>query len=98
MIGTTNILDGGPHIVSATYKALDDTAQPFRVLTVRLAASAGNIEFGLKNETGVVESTGIFLKAEESWTFGPDCGSITPRDIFIKGTAGNNAGYFGVKV
>jgi len=93
-----NILDGGEHIVTAAWKRLDPSSVGFRVLTFRLETSAAaNIRFGVRTVTDENKDC-MFLKADESWTFGPNAGTIRPSDIWIKGTAGDVVNWVGVKV
>ena len=99
MIHTNNILAGGSHTVTVAWKKLDTATQGFRVLTMRLEDNAaGNVTIGLKNKFGWVETTDCYLKTDESWTFGPNAGTIRPSEIYLSGTADDKVGYIGVKV
>jgi len=86
-------LSGGYHTVTAAWTMLnqfDTTA--FRQITVRAEDdAAGNIALSCDGS----EQHG-YLKTDESWTFGPNAGTVTPRDIWLKGTAGDVVYYMGV--
>jgi hypothetical protein len=88
-------LAGGVHTVSATAKKLDENADGvgFRMLTIRLTSGATtDITFG--NSAGQF----MFLQADESWTFGPNAGTIRPEDIYIVGTAADTVDWCGILV
>ena len=98
MIDTNEIIDGGIHTISASWKKLDESNQGFRVLTFRNQTAATTaIEWGVLSKSGSVGKV-MFLKADESWTLGPDAGTIRPSDIYIRGTAGESVFWVGVTV
>jgi hypothetical protein len=97
MIDTDNIFDGGTHTLAATFTKLDESSVGFRVLTIRANTLTTNAEIGLLSKAGDVEQT-VFIKTDESWTFGPDAGTIRPSDIYLLGTAGNGVGWIGMRV
>jgi len=84
---------GGRHNVSATPKQLTDERVCLRVLTIRLVTGAGNIIFGDKD--GNVFG---FLKAEESWTWGPNAGTVYTDKLYISGTADDTLYWTGIEV
>ncbi len=99
MIDTNTIFAGGSHTVTVAWKKLDTSSQGFRVLTMRVEDNAaGNVAIGLLNLNNDVENTGTYLKTDESWTFGPNAGTIKPEDIYLSGTAADVVGYIGIKV
>ena len=85
-------LAGGTHIVAATWKKLnadDDTA--FRTLVIRAEDNAaGNIEI---SHDGA--NTSFYLKTDESLTFA-NSGTVTPQEVYLKGTAADKVYYIGV--
>jgi len=98
MIDTDGLLDGGTHTIATTYTKLDDSDQGFRVLTIRVEDNAvGNVAIGLLGKDGSKQTT-VYLKTDESWTFGPNAGTIRPEDIYLKGTANDVVGWIGTKV
>jgi len=86
-------LAGGVHTVAATPTVLEDDDTGFRQLTIRLEDDATtNITFG--NKAGQF----MYLKTDESFTFGPNAGTIRPKDIYIQGTAADVVYYTGILV
>ena len=97
-IETVDILDGGEHIVTAAWKQLDPSDDGFRLLTFRLEENAASaIRIGVKTATGEIKDV-MYLKAIESWTFGPNAGTIRPSKIYLKGTANDVVNWIGTKV
>jgi hypothetical protein len=93
-----SILRGGRHTVAATLTKLADNDTGFRVLTFRLASGATtDIQWGVVDEDGNPEVC-MFLQADESWTIGPNAGTVRPSDIYILGTAGDIVHWVGVIV
>ena len=88
---------GGKHILTAAGARLNATRQPCRVITFRLESGADDCTFG---DSGLVngEDQFGFLQADESWTFGPDAGTIDPYDLYVKGTAGNTITWVGLTI
>ncbi len=87
MIGNTLTLDG-------TFQKLDDGPGAYRQLTMRLNTSATTI--GVFDEDG---NKVIFLKAEETLTFGPFDASafVKPSNIYVIGTATELLFWVGVR-
>ena len=99
MIDTNSIFAGGSHTVTVAWKKLDPSSQGFRVLTIRVEDNAaGNVAIGFLNINGDVETSGTYLKTDESWTFGPNAGTIKPEDIYLSGTAADVVGFLGMKI
>jgi hypothetical protein len=97
MSETKGILDVGQHTVSASWKALDaNNTNGFRVLFMRLNSGMSDVNWGVKDVNGEFKE-GPHLQADESWTFGPNAGTIYTTEIFIKGTAGDSMTYGGAK-
>ena len=88
-------LAGGSHTVAAPWKLLtEEDSTAYRQLTIRVEDNAaGNVEVSLDGDTTV-----MFLKTDESFTFGPDAGTVTPKDLYLKGTAADIVYYLGVPV
>ena len=87
------MLVGGRHVVTAAFNPITTDRYPCRVLTIRLFTGSGNLTFGNKDgdEFG-------YLLADESWTWGPNAGTIDPSQIYVKGTAGDTLYWVGVAV
>ena len=86
-------LKGGEHIVTAAWKQLnasDTTA--FRQLTVRAEDDAAS---NIKLSADGVNIHG-YMKTDESWTFGPNAGTITPQELWLSGTAADVIYYLGI--
>jgi len=101
MADSEGVLDCGDalHVVTAAWKALDATnANGYRFLTIRLASDDSDIKIGVKDVNGVVKEGGPHLQADESWSWGPNAGTIRPSEIYIKGTAGDLVSWIGTKV
>lgn len=88
---------GGRHIVSATAKKLTPGNNYCRVLTIRLYTGADNIEFGDATLASGGDPFG-YLQADESWTWGPNAGTVNTAELYIKGTAGNSLYWVGIPV
>ena len=90
----SNVLKGGRHTIAAAPKLLN-SADPtgFRILTIRLASGSSDVYFG--DSQGNVWG---FLQADESWTFGPNSGTVRPTDLYLWGTAGDILYYVGIVV
>jgi hypothetical protein len=88
---------GGVHTVSATATQITDIPTPCRVLTVRMYTGTSDIEFGGEGFGAGGNPCG-FLQADESWTWGPNAGTIDPANIYVKGTAGDKLYWCGVPV
>lgn len=87
------MLVGGRYTVTAASAPITTTRYPCRVLTIRLGTGSGTLTFG--NSKG--EEFG-YLLADESWTWGPNAGTVDPADIYVKGTAGNLLHWVGISV
>lgn len=92
------VVDCGEHTVVAAYTAIDaENPHGYRMLTVRHQTSGTAGRFGVKDIHGAIKP-GPHLKADESWTWGPNVGTIYPSKIYFKGTAGEKLGWTGVAV
>lgn len=81
---------GGQHTVAATAAALAADTESYKQITVRLNTGAAVCYFGDSDVTAVPANAHGFLKAEESYTFGPySTGGVQPSSLFFIGTAGN---------
>jgi hypothetical protein len=88
-----------PHTVTAAWKRLEaGNTEPYSTLTIRLASDDSDIRIGFEDENGNVKEGGPHLQADESWTFGPNAGTITPNDLFISGTADDKVTWVGARV
>lgn len=87
-------LIGGKHTVTTTWKKLDATDDRyFRQLTMRIEDNAAsNVEI---STDGV--NTHFYLKTDESLTFN-DTGSVSPKEIWLKGTAEDIVYFIGTPV
>lgn len=90
------MLVGGKHTVSSTATPLTAQSYNCRVLTIRLYTGAGDIEFG--DSTLANGQAFGYLQADESWTWGPNAGTIDTSKIYIKGTVGDTLYWTGVPV
>ena len=88
---------GGTHTISATATQLTANNVPCRVLTIRLYTGSGNCDFGDSTLASGQPAFG-YLQADESWTWGPNAGTINPNEIYVKGTAGDVLYWCGVPV
>ena len=88
---------GGRHIVSATATPLTAEKNYCRVLTIRLFTGSGNVEFGDATLAAGKHAFG-YLAADESWTWGPNAGTVNTNEIYVKGTAGNSLYWVGIPV
>ena len=97
-VNSEGILDCGKHVVAAAWKALDaENPTGYRFLTIRLASDDTDINIGVKNKNGAIKQ-GPHLQADESWSWGPNAGTILTTEIYIMGTAGDEVYYIGTKV
>jgi len=87
-------LIGGSHVVAATWKQLDaDDARGFRQLTLRVEDNATtSVEMSVD---GV--NMHFYLKTDESLTFN-NVGTVTPQEIWLKGTANDRVYFIGTPV
>ncbi len=99
MAESIGIADVGKHTVAGTWKALDaDSKTAFRFLTWRVDSGMSDIRWGVKDVNGDFKE-GPHLQADESWSLGPNAGTIRPSEsVYIKGTAGDVIHYGGTKV
>ena len=99
MADSVGIIDAGSHVVTAAWKQLDSTnPNVFRFLTIRLQSDATtDVYIGVIDTNGSMKQ-GPHLQADESWSFGPNAGTIRTTEIYIKGTAGDTVTYIGTKV
>lgn len=84
-------MDGGQYTLAASAVALDPAnLNLYKQITVRSNTGNAVCYFGNSDVTAVPANAHGFLKAEESYTFGPfPNGGIQPAQIFFIGTAGN---------
>ncbi len=98
-VDSEGLVDCGEQTITAAFKAVDaDRPSPYgyRQLTIRLQVSGTTGRIGVKDVYGGFKG-GPHLKADESWTWGPNAGTIFPSQIYFKGTAGERLGWTGVK-
>lgn len=88
---------GGKHILTAAGARMSTVRKPCRVLTFRLASDADDCKFGDATLVSNDDEYG-FLQADESWTFGPNAGTIDPYDLYLKGTAGEVVTWVGLGI
>lgn len=84
---------GDKHTMTADMQRIASTSNPCRVLTIRLSTGSSDIFFG--DSTGKIFG---YLNADESWTWGPNAGTIDPYDLYVKGTAGDIMYWSGIPV
>lgn len=87
-------LIGGSHTVTAAWKKLNsEDSRYFRQLTIRIEDNAAaNVSI---STDGV--NAHFYLKTDESLTFN-DTGSVSPKEIWLRGTAGDIVYYIGTPV
>ena len=87
-------MTGDTLTLSGSLQQLSALPDAFRQLTLRLNTSATTIQVNLENGTKVG-----FLKADETWTFGPfgPSNSVKISDIYVTGTAAEELYWYGVE-
>lgn len=88
----------GAHTVAATWTRMSSDDRGMRQLTFRLDADADSdneIEWYFDGED---PDDAMYLLADESWTIGPNAGTVKPNEIWIKGEAGNVVKWAGILV
>ena len=87
-------LSGGLHTVAASWKQLnEEDPNAYRSITIRVEDdAAGNVDISVD---GVNQC--FYLKTDESLTFA-NAGTVTPKEIWLKGTAADIVYYIGTPV
>lgn len=92
------LVDTGRLTLDGTWQQLNaDNPNGYRVLWFRHQTSGTTLEWSAKGVAGAMKG-GPHLKADESWTLGPNCGTLHTTEVWIKGTAGEVVKWGGILV